>query len=203
MRLYTGIDPTANFIHMGHMIWMRKLSEFHALGHEVIFLIGGFTAMIGDPDKKYTREPLTKEQVLLAMRQTKSNKAAARYLNVSYIHYKMWAKRYHEFEGGRSLFEVHKNQAGKGIPKFLPNKRKEPNIKIIVETGTGLESFTPEKIKSRLITEGYLQEECCKCTFNERRVTDYKMPLLLNFKDLKFSKFKKSAKPLKEGYFFP
>ena len=63
IRLYTGIDPTANFLHMGHMIWMRKHAEFQELGHEVIFLIGGFTAMIGDPDKKYTRVPLTKEQV--------------------------------------------------------------------------------------------------------------------------------------------
>jgi tyrosyl-tRNA synthetase len=63
LRLYTGIDPTANFIHMGHMIWMKKLAEFQKLGHEVIFLIGGFTAMIGDPDKKYSREPLNKEQV--------------------------------------------------------------------------------------------------------------------------------------------
>lgn len=64
IRLYTGIDPTTDFIHIGHMIWMRKLSEFQKLGHEVIFLLGGFTAMIGDPDKKYTRVPLTKEQVV-------------------------------------------------------------------------------------------------------------------------------------------
>jgi len=64
-------------------------------------------------------KPLIKEQILLAMRHTKSNKAAARYLNCSYIHYKGWAKQYHEFEGGRNLFEIHKNQAGKGIPKFL------------------------------------------------------------------------------------
>ncbi|MCA9385173.1 tyrosine--tRNA ligase [Candidatus Dojkabacteria bacterium] len=63
LKLYTGIDPTANFIHMGHMIWMKKLREFQKLGHEVIFLIGGFTAMIGDPDKTYTREPLTREGV--------------------------------------------------------------------------------------------------------------------------------------------
>jgi len=63
LRLYTGIDPTANFIHMGHYIWMKKLAKFQELGHEVIFLIGGFTAMIGDPDKKYSREPLTKEKV--------------------------------------------------------------------------------------------------------------------------------------------
>lgn len=63
LRLYTGIDPTADFLHVGHFIWMKKLAEFQKLGHQVIFLIGGFTAMIGDPDKQYSREPLTKKQV--------------------------------------------------------------------------------------------------------------------------------------------
>lgn len=63
LKLYTGIDPTANFLHVGHFIWMKKLAQFQKLGHQVIFLIGAFTAMIGDPDKKYTREPLTKKQV--------------------------------------------------------------------------------------------------------------------------------------------
>lgn len=63
LTIYTGIDPTADFIHMGHMIWMKRLRKFQLLGHRVIFLIGGFTAMIGDPDKTYTREPLTKEKV--------------------------------------------------------------------------------------------------------------------------------------------
>ena len=63
LRLYTGIDPTAAFLHVGHFIWMRKLAQFQKLGHEVIFLIGGFTAMIGDPDKLAERKPLTKEQV--------------------------------------------------------------------------------------------------------------------------------------------
>lgn len=63
LRLYTGVDPTADFLHVGHFIWMKKLSKFQELGHQVIFLIGAFTSMIGDPDKNYTREPLTKEQV--------------------------------------------------------------------------------------------------------------------------------------------
>jgi tyrosyl-tRNA synthetase len=63
LKLYTGIDPTANFLHVGHFIWMRRLAKFQKLGHQVIFLIGAFTGMIGDPDKKYTREPLTKEQI--------------------------------------------------------------------------------------------------------------------------------------------
>jgi hypothetical protein len=127
-------------------------------------------------------KPLSKEDILRAMRFTKSNRAAAKYLGCSYQHYKPYAKL-HINEEGVTLFDAHKNQSGKGIPKFLPNRRKEPNVKNIVETGTGWESFTPEKIKSRLIAEGYLKEECYNCGFSERRVTDYKMPLLLNFKD--------------------
>jgi tyrosyl-tRNA synthetase len=79
IRLYTGIDPTADFIHMGHMIWMKKLAQFQELGHEVIFLIGGFTAMIGDPDKKYSREPLTKVQVENNFKNYKAD--ASRILN--------------------------------------------------------------------------------------------------------------------------
>ncbi len=128
-------------------------------------------------------KPLSKEDILRAMRHTKSNRAAARYLGVSYQHYKPYAKLFNDEETGLTLFETHKNQSGKGIPKFLPNRRKEPNVKDIVETGTGWESFTPEKIKTRIITEGYLTEECAICSFNERRVTDYKIPLLMNFKD--------------------
>ena len=131
-------------------------------------------------------KPISREDVLRAMRFTKSNRAAAKYLGCSYQHYKPFAKNFKVDEtdhNSPSLFDAHKNQSGKGIPKFLPNRRKEPNVKNIVETGTGWESFTPEKIKSRLIAEGYLKEECYNCGFCERRVTDYKIPLLLNFKD--------------------
>ena len=127
-------------------------------------------------------KPLSKEDILRAMRHTKSNRAAARYLGCSYQHYKPYAKLFKD-ENGVTLFEAHLNQSGKGIPKFLPNIRKEPNVKDIVETGMGWESFTPDKIKTRIITEGYLVEECNMCGFNERRITDYKIPLLLNFKD--------------------
>jgi hypothetical protein len=131
-------------------------------------------------------KPLSKEDILRAMRFTKSNRAAAKYLGCSYQHYKPYAKLFRIDESDHNsptLFESHLNQSGKGIPKFLPNKRKEPNVKNIIETGTGWESFTPEKIKSRLIAENYLKEECYHCGFCERRVTDYKIPLLLNFKD--------------------
>lgn len=120
------------------------------------------------------------------MRFTKSNRAASKYLGCSYQHYKPFAKMFRVDESdpaSPTLFEIHKNQSGKGIPKFLPDRRREPNVKNLVETGRGYESFTPEKIKSRLVTEGYLKDECYICGIHERRMTDYKSPLLLNFKD--------------------
>lgn len=132
------------------------------------------------------RKDLTKEQILLAMRNTKSNRAAARYLNCSYIHYKMWAKRYHEFEGGRSLFDVHLNQKGVGIPKFLSKGngyKSKWNILDVIEGRISPNHFKPNEIKNKMIEEGYLKEECAICKFQERRVNDYKVPLILNFKD--------------------
>ncbi|MES3031464.1 MAG: tyrosine--tRNA ligase [Patescibacteria group bacterium] len=65
VTLYLGIDPTGPTLHLGHLIPLRKLAEFQKLGHQIILLIGDFTATIGDPtDKLATRVPLTREQVL-------------------------------------------------------------------------------------------------------------------------------------------
>lgn len=130
------------------------------------------------------RIDLTKEQILLAMRMTKSNKAAARYLGVSYMLYKKWAKFYHEFEGGRSLFDTHKNQSGKGIPKHMvASKRNKWAIEDVMNGVISSTHFSPTVLKNRLIQEGYLKEECSICGMHERRLSDYKMPLILNFKD--------------------
>jgi tyrosyl-tRNA synthetase len=64
LRVYCGFDPTASDLHLGHTVPMRKLAQFQELGHEVIFLIGSFTALIGDPsDKTSARRQLTAEQV--------------------------------------------------------------------------------------------------------------------------------------------
>jgi len=137
-------------------------------------------------------KPLSKEQILAAMSQTLSNRAASRYLNVSYIHYKKWAKNYDATEEGYpNLFEQHKNQAGKGIPKFLRANGPEPALLDIIEGRIDASSFDPDKLKYRLITEGYLQEECAVCGFHERRVSDYKIPLLLNFKDKNKKNYRK------------
>lgn len=65
LRIYLGVDPSAPEIHLGHAICLRKLREFQKMGHKVIFLIGDFTGMIGDPTGKLSvRTPLTREQVL-------------------------------------------------------------------------------------------------------------------------------------------
>ncbi|WP_455921956.1 tyrosine--tRNA ligase [Pseudomonas putida] len=65
LRIKAGFDPTAPDLHLGHTVLINKLRQFQELGHHVIFLIGDFTGLIGDPSgKSATRPPLTREQVL-------------------------------------------------------------------------------------------------------------------------------------------
>ena len=65
LRVNAGFDPTAPDLHLGHTVLINKLKVFQDLGHQVVFLIGDFTGMIGDPSgKSATRPPLTREQVL-------------------------------------------------------------------------------------------------------------------------------------------
>ena len=65
LRIKLGLDPTAPDLHLGHTVVINKLKQLQDLGHEIIFLIGDFTGMIGDPTgKNVTRKPLTKEEVL-------------------------------------------------------------------------------------------------------------------------------------------
>ncbi len=65
LRIKAGFDPTAPDLHLGHTVLINKLRTFQQLGHEIIFLIGDFTGLIGDPTgKNVTRKPLTKEAVL-------------------------------------------------------------------------------------------------------------------------------------------
>jgi tyrosyl-tRNA synthetase len=65
LRVKAGFDPTAPDLHLGHTVLLNKMRQFQDLGHQVIFLIGDFTGMIGDPSgKNATRKPLTREDVL-------------------------------------------------------------------------------------------------------------------------------------------
>src|SRR5689334_24034523 len=64
LRIKAGFDPTAPDLHLGHVVLLNKMRQFQDFGHEVIFLIGDFTGMIGDPSgKSTTRPPLTREEV--------------------------------------------------------------------------------------------------------------------------------------------
>jgi len=80
LRLYCGYDATAPALHIGNAFTMNKLAQFQRLGHEVIFLIGDFTSMIGDPtDKKAARRQRTREEVLADAKNYQ--KQAAAYLD--------------------------------------------------------------------------------------------------------------------------
>src|SRR4029077_6540729 len=64
LRIKAGFDPTAPDLHLGHTVLIQKMKQFQDLGHEVIFLIGDFTGMIGDPSgKSETRKQLTRDEV--------------------------------------------------------------------------------------------------------------------------------------------
>src|SRR5678810_1416598 len=65
LRIKLGLDPTAPDLHLGHTVVINKLRHFQELGHQVQFLIGDFTGMIGDPTgRNQTRPPLSREQIL-------------------------------------------------------------------------------------------------------------------------------------------
>ena len=65
LRIKAGFDPTAPDLHLGHVVLLNKMRQLQDLGHEVIFLIGDFTGMIGDPTgKNVTRKPLTRDEVI-------------------------------------------------------------------------------------------------------------------------------------------
>jgi hypothetical protein len=128
----------------------------------------------------------SKDDLLRAMKVTKSVRAAARYLNCSYQHLKPYMKSYRLDDNdinSPTLFETHKNQVGKGIPKFLTNHGKGPDLQKLLSGELYTESYSIDKFKQRLITEAILPEECSCCGFKEQRVSDYRVPLLLSFKD--------------------
>jgi len=132
------------------------------------------------------RKDFTKQQLLDAMDKTKSIKAAARYLNCSYQHLKKWMKQYKDEETGKTFFELHKNQSGKGVPKFFRNGgnfKQDINIKGVLNGDIDPSSYDPRKLKHIMIESGHIAEECSFCKFHERRELDNKIPLLLHFKN--------------------
>ena len=97
IKLYYGIDPTGTTLHLGHMVQLLKLKKFQDLGHEVIILIGDFTAQIGDPtDKQATRKVLTHRQVLKNSKGYKKQISKILDLkksNVRFVHNQKWTNK--------------------------------------------------------------------------------------------------------------
>jgi len=75
LRVYCGFDPTHTDLHLGHTIPMRKLRQFQDLGHEVTFLIGSYTALVGDPSDKNKARPILTEEQVIANGQTYADQA--------------------------------------------------------------------------------------------------------------------------------
>jgi hypothetical protein len=126
---------------------------------------------------------LTEQQVRQAMKHTKSNMSAARYLNMTLPTYRLYAQLYIDAESGKTLYDLHMNKFGKGIPKFQNRLTKEPTLEKLLVAGMSVLSYSIDKLKSRLIYEGLLAPQCSKCGFTETRVLDYKAPIVLSFKD--------------------
>ena len=125
---------------------------------------------------------LTRQDIERAQKHTKSNKAAAKFLGCGYNTYMLYAKMYIDETTGKTLFEQHLNPSGKGIPKWGNNGRDIPITEILNGTAPR-HSYDATKLKSALLAEQKLINHCYKCGFCEERVIDYKIPLLLNYKD--------------------
>ncbi len=110
IRLYCGFDPSAPSLHIGNAISLMKLGQFQELGHEVIFLIGDFTGMIGDPtDKTAARKKMTRQEVLKNAKNYK--KQASAYLKFSGVNPAkvMYNSKWHDKLSFKDLIEVASN----------------------------------------------------------------------------------------------
>lgn len=110
IRLYCGFDPSAPSLHIGNAIQINKLAQFQALGHEVIFLIGDFTGMIGDPtDKTAARRKLSRQEVLKNSKDFK--KQAAAYLKFSGVNAAkvVYNSKWHDKLAFKDLIELASN----------------------------------------------------------------------------------------------
>ena len=125
---------------------------------------------------------LSESEIRYAMENTRSNRAAAKFMRISYDTWKKYAKMYTDSATGKTLFELHKNAAGKGIKKSTTRGNAGSySIDRILE---GKHPTYPTwKLRNRLLALGIFEEECASCGYKERRITDDTVPLLLDHID--------------------
>lgn len=129
LRIYYGVDPSGPKIHLGHAVHLRKLQKLQKMGHKIIFLIGDFTGMIGDPtDRNAVRQPLTRKQVL-------ENAAT----------YKKQVSRFLDFSG-KNAAEI----------RFNSQWNDKLNFKDIIEISS---NFTVQQLLERDMFQKRIKEE--------------------------------------------
>ena len=119
------------------------------------------------------KKAITKKMIEDAQKQTKSNSEASRWLGINYLTYRKYAKIY-------GLWEQHLNQRGVGIKKGYGKYRK--SLEELISTDRKVK-LTKSYLKKRLIEDGWTQEECSNCNYNEIVMTKDKVALLIDFKD--------------------
>ncbi len=127
--------------------------------------------------KKYLRIPnrrfkITRKMIEDAIENTNSNSEASRWLGIAFNTYKKYAKMF-------NLYDGHKNQSGKGLRKVSKNYSCDLDE---ILNGKHPE-YSTNKLKKRLIENGYIVEECSSCGWNESRITDGKICLTLDYID--------------------
>lgn len=123
---------------------------------------------------------LTEREVRYAMANSSSNNQAAAFLQMTVGAYKKYAEMFYDHDTGKNLYELHKNKQGKKVSKVkhLHNTATMDNILLGKHPG-----YSIKKLKERLIDEAIFEDKCMICGFCEQRITDYKSPTNLVFKD--------------------
>ena len=129
--------------------------------------------------KRSIRRPLLQAEIELAIKNSQSAKGAARFLGVSYNTFKKYAEMYIN-DDNISLFESCKNPTGKGIKHIVDYDKMYQLDDILAGK---YPEYKDWRLKDRLVRMGYLEESCFNCGYCERRVTDEKIPLILEYRD--------------------
>lgn len=125
---------------------------------------------------------LSEADIRTAMTQTNSCAAAARFLKITTVTFRKYASMMFDTDG-ISLYEKHKNQSGVGIPKFQVSHAGDTKLLNKILNNESISTGSSWKIKQVLVRSGILLEKCDICGFQEARITDGKIPLLICYID--------------------
>lgn len=126
---------------------------------------------------------LTREDVENAIKHTHSNLHAARFLGINKVTWKKYAKMFTD-KDGVTLYDKHSNRYGLGITDKNRKSIKPPTIMDVISGKIPARLFKANDLKSMIVGEGLLQEQCSCCGFHEERITDHKVPLMITFRNL-------------------